>query len=142
MINSNGQQTNDSNNSSNSGEIIATTTSSSNKLNSFNKRLMRRLFETSPTQTTMNGTHNPNHHYQHSISTNNRLCSSQAIATMNQLNIMNNMNYPNDAFSSYAYYDRLQCKLEKFLEYVCLKKSNSFSKTTNFSYVDYTKTKR
>ena len=42
-----------------------------------------------------------------------------------------------DMFSSFAYSDKLQFKLEKYLEHVCLK-SHSFS-NANFSYVDYTK---
>ena len=42
-----------------------------------------------------------------------------------------------DMLSSHAHHERLQAKLEKYLQHTCLK-SNKFS-NNNFSYVDYTK---
>lgn len=79
----------------------------SNKTFSLNKRLMKRIYES-----------------QNSKS----MCSSDN-KVLNQIQ--------NDMFSSDAFNEKLQFKLEKFLQHTCLK-SNKFS-NNNFSYVDYTK---
>ena len=89
----------------------SSSTSSAGKMYSLNQKLMRRLYDTS------------NRNKPSSILNNDRL----------SFHLYNN----NDLLSSYAYNDRLQFKLEKFLENICLKYL-SFS-NTNFSYVDYTK---
>lgn len=95
-------------------DVVATTTATPSKLNSFNMRLLRRLFDSSSPSSTVT-------------------VSSQPNRTMSQQG--------NDLFSAYAYSECLPSKLEKFLEHVCLRsKSGSvFVKAANFSYVDYTK---
>ena len=114
----------------NTADVVATTTAAtSSRLNSFNKGLIRKLFEpsaalTTTTTTTTMGGHG--HHHPH-----NQRCS--------RISNLATMSNSNDLFSSFAYSEHLQSKMEKFLAHVCLKKSNTFSKTTNFSYVDYTK---
>lgn len=47
------------------------------------------------------------------------------------------MHIQNDISSSYAFSDKLQCKLEKYFQNICFK-SSKFSEN-NFSYVDYSK---
>ncbi len=86
---------------------VGDNTFSSSKMYSLNQKLMKRLYETPG---------------------NKSLCSSD-----------NKVSYQvkNDLFCSNAYNQKLQYKIERYLQHVCLK-SHKFS-NTNFSYVDYTK---
>ena len=98
---------------------------SSSKSNTLNQGFMRRIYET-----TMKLSMDPVVASSSSISTpitNNN--NNMALAIKNQLTITNDM------YSSFAYNEKLQFKLERYFENICLK-SSTFS-NTNFSYVDY-----
>ena len=86
-----------------------------------NNKLMRKLYETS-LKSTMISSKTANFANMNGVST---------------LVARNSFQVANDMFSSFAYNEKLQSKLEKYLEHICLK-SSSFS-STNFSYVDYSK---
>lgn len=82
----------------------------SNKMNTVDQKLLKRIYESTLKKSPVQGS-----------SLHNKPGAIPKIA--------------NDMFNSLAYDDQLQFKLEKYLEFVCLK-SSTFSKT-NFSYVDY-----
>lgn len=88
---------------------VGDSTFSSSKVYSLNQKLMKRLYEIPPG--------------------NKSLCSTD--------NRVSQHAKSNGLFCSNAYNEKLQYKIERYLQHICLK-SNKFS-NTNFSYVDYTK---
>lgn len=117
-------------------EIIATTTS---KTSSFNKCFLRKLYDTSGRQKANSTLVSHNRNISTAVMNTNMRNQSRRFNAINNNNINNNqLTIIDDLFNTYAYSERLQCKLEKYFEHICLKSNQFFSKT-NFSYVDYTK---
>jgi hypothetical protein len=102
-----------------------------NTINNNSNNLIRKLYET-----TVKSTLASNNRASQHMSTLVNAAVAQHQAN-NLMTLRNSLQIANDMFSSFGYNEKLQNKLEKYLEHVCLK-SNSFS-NTNFSYVDYSK---
>ena len=112
-----------------------------NKTQSLNQGLLRKLYDNYTTKAN-NSSSSSSTSSSTVSSTINNSCNTSCNNNNNNNN-NNNQNrnsifISNDSNSSFGFNDKLQFKLEKHFESICLKSNTLFSKT-NFSYVDYTK---